>query len=81
MEIAISLGSNLGDRLAHLQEAVARLNAIPSVETAAKSPVYETSRTKASPKRKTQCSNKCAKRWANYKPANTQSTQSNNKAR
>lgn len=41
--VGISLGSNLGDRLAHLREAVARLTSAPTpVRLLAASPVYET---------------------------------------
>jgi 2-amino-4-hydroxy-6-hydroxymethyldihydropteridine diphosphokinase len=42
MELALSLGSNLGDRLGHLREAVRRLRALPGVRVVAVSPVYET---------------------------------------
>jgi len=38
----LSLGSNLGDRLAHLAEAVRRLSTSPGVNIAGASPVYET---------------------------------------
>jgi len=41
-EAAFSLGSNLGDRLTHLQEARNRLCAFPGVRLAAQSSVYET---------------------------------------
>ena len=43
MEIGLSLGSNLGDRLANLREARRRIAAIPGVAVVARSPVYETS--------------------------------------
>ena len=39
---AVALGSNLGDRLAHLQAAVEALEALRGVAVAAASPVYET---------------------------------------
>ena len=42
MEIGLSLGSNLGDRLARLKEAKRRLLALPDLRLAARSPVYET---------------------------------------
>ncbi|MDA0577268.1 MAG: 2-amino-4-hydroxy-6-hydroxymethyldihydropteridine diphosphokinase [Verrucomicrobia bacterium] len=42
MEYGLSLGSNLGDRLAHLQEARLRLGALPGVGITASSAVYET---------------------------------------
>ena len=38
----LGLGSNLGDRLAHLQAAVDGLAGTPGIEVAAVSPVYET---------------------------------------
>ena len=38
----MSLGSNLGDRLAHLREARQSIAALPDVEILASSPVYET---------------------------------------
>ena len=38
----LGLGSNLGDRLAHLQAAVDGLARAPGIEVAAVSPVYET---------------------------------------
>jgi 2-amino-4-hydroxy-6-hydroxymethyldihydropteridine diphosphokinase len=41
-EIAFSLGSNLGDRLANLREARRRIFAAPDARPAAQSPVYET---------------------------------------
>ena len=41
-EAAIGLGSNIGDRLAHLCEAVARLSAIAGARLVCKSSVYET---------------------------------------
>lgn len=43
MEIGLSLGSNLGDRLSNLKEAKRRIAAIPEVSVIAQSPVYETS--------------------------------------
>jgi len=42
MEIGLSLGSNLGDRLTHLQEARNRIASIAAVRVLAQSPVYET---------------------------------------
>ena len=42
MEIGLSLGSNLGDRLAHLQAARAAVRQLPGVTLVAQAPVYET---------------------------------------
>ena len=42
MEIGLSLGSNLGDRLRQLQEARQSLSALDGVTLLAQSPVYET---------------------------------------
>jgi 2-amino-4-hydroxy-6-hydroxymethyldihydropteridine diphosphokinase len=42
MEVALSLGSNLGDRLAHLVDARRLIEALPGARTLAASPVYET---------------------------------------
>ena len=42
MEIGLSLGSNLGDRLALLAEARSRILAIPGLALTAQAPVYET---------------------------------------
>jgi 2-amino-4-hydroxy-6-hydroxymethyldihydropteridine diphosphokinase len=42
METGFSLGSNLGDRLAHLSEARRRILTLPGVRCVAQSPVYET---------------------------------------
>ena len=42
IESGFSLGSNLGDRMGHLREAVNRLAATPGAELRACSPVYET---------------------------------------
>lgn len=42
MESGFSLGSNLGDRLAHLRAARARLCDLPGVRLLATAPVYET---------------------------------------
>lgn len=41
-ESGIGLGSNLGDRLANLREALRRLEALPGVRLLGKSSVYET---------------------------------------
>lgn len=40
--VVIALGSNLGDRLAHLQAAVDTLAAAPGISVTAVSPVYQT---------------------------------------
>lgn len=40
--LALSLGSNLGDRLAHLQAARDRIAALPGVAVADQAPIYET---------------------------------------
>ena len=42
METGLSLGSNLGDRLANLSAAKKQILAIPGVKLLAQSPVYET---------------------------------------
>jgi 2-amino-4-hydroxy-6-hydroxymethyldihydropteridine diphosphokinase len=42
MEVGLSLGSNLGDRLRNLQVTKTELAAIPGVEVVDRSPVYET---------------------------------------
>ena len=42
MEVGISLGSNLGDRLANLRNARQRVAAIAGVRVLASSPIYET---------------------------------------
>lgn len=42
MEIGLSLGSNLGDRLVHLRRAAQRIAALPGVRIVAAAPVYET---------------------------------------
>jgi len=42
MEVGISLGANLGDRLAHLREAKNRIIAAEEIAFVAQSPVYET---------------------------------------
>jgi len=42
VKAAVGLGSNLGDRLAHLREARARIAALPGVLTVRSSPLYET---------------------------------------
>jgi len=49
MEIALSLGSNLGDRLATLREAARRIAALPGVRLLAAAPVYETEPVGAQP--------------------------------
>ncbi|MDD5678449.1 MAG: 2-amino-4-hydroxy-6-hydroxymethyldihydropteridine diphosphokinase [Kiritimatiellae bacterium] len=42
MEVGISLGSNMGDRLAHLKNAKAIILGSPGIIPVAQSPVYET---------------------------------------
>lgn len=42
MEVGLSLGSNLGDRLAHLREARDRISRLPATRLRAQSPAYET---------------------------------------
>ena len=42
MEMGLSLGSNLGDRLENLREAVRRILAAGEAELVAKAPIYET---------------------------------------
>lgn len=42
MEIGISLGSNISNRLANLQDAKRRMAALPQAKIVAQSPVYET---------------------------------------
>lgn len=49
VEIGLSLGSNLGDRLATLREAAARLTTLPGVRLLATAPVYETEPVGAKP--------------------------------
>jgi 2-amino-4-hydroxy-6-hydroxymethyldihydropteridine diphosphokinase len=49
MEAGLSLGSNLGDRLGRLREAVRRLAAVDGVRLVASSPVYETAPVGARP--------------------------------
>lgn len=41
-DVFVGMGSNVGDRLAHLRAAVAALDATPGVRVAGASPVYET---------------------------------------
>lgn len=41
-KVVFSIGSNLGDRREHLEEAVTMLRATPGLEVVAVSPVYET---------------------------------------
>ncbi len=42
MEIALSLGANLGDRLANLRVACERIDALPDTRVVARSRIYET---------------------------------------
>ena len=42
MEVGLSLGSNMGDRLAHLKNAKAIILDSPGIVSVAQSPVYET---------------------------------------
>jgi 2-amino-4-hydroxy-6-hydroxymethyldihydropteridine diphosphokinase len=42
MEVGLSLGSNMGDRLAHLKNAKAIILGSPGIVSADQSPVYET---------------------------------------
>jgi 2-amino-4-hydroxy-6-hydroxymethyldihydropteridine diphosphokinase len=42
MEIGLSLGSNLGDRLAILRDAVTRISQLPNIQLVATAPLYET---------------------------------------
>lgn len=42
MEIGLSLGSNLDQRLEHLREATSRITALPGTHILAKAPIYET---------------------------------------
>jgi 2-amino-4-hydroxy-6-hydroxymethyldihydropteridine diphosphokinase len=42
MEVGLSLGSNMGDRLAHLKNAKATILNSPGITSADQSPVYET---------------------------------------
>jgi 2-amino-4-hydroxy-6-hydroxymethyldihydropteridine diphosphokinase len=49
MEVGLSLGSNLGDRLQNLREAKALIIALKGVSFAAQSPVYETEPVDVSP--------------------------------
>ena len=49
MEIGLSLGSNLGDRLRNLREAARRIIALPGVSLTAVAPVYETDPVGAQP--------------------------------
>ena len=52
-EVGLSLGSNLGDRLAHLAAARRRLTAEPGVRMLAASPVYETEPVGVAPEHQT----------------------------
>ena len=49
MEIGLSLGSNLGDRLRNLREAARRIASLPGVRLVAVAPVYETDPVGAQP--------------------------------
>jgi 2-amino-4-hydroxy-6-hydroxymethyldihydropteridine diphosphokinase len=49
IEIGLSLGSNVGHRLANLQNARAAIRRIPGVDVVAASPVYETEPVDVSP--------------------------------
>ena len=42
MEMGLSLGSNVGDREAHLQQAAAAVARLPDLQIIAQSPIYET---------------------------------------
>ena len=42
MEVGLSIGGNMGDRLAHLRNAVKAIARTPGIELLAVSPVYET---------------------------------------
>lgn len=42
MEVALSLGTNMGDRMAHLRAACARIDALPETRVVARSRIYET---------------------------------------
>ncbi len=42
VEAGLSLGSNIGDRLAHLRNAVQALTQVPGINVLAASPIYET---------------------------------------
>ncbi len=42
MEAGLSLGSNVGDRLAYLREACRRIASLPGVKDRGRSPIYET---------------------------------------
>ncbi len=42
MTVYIGLGSNLGDRFLHLQQAVDQLNRHPAITVTRLSPIYET---------------------------------------
>ncbi len=49
MEIGLSLGSNLGDRLATLREAAHRIGRLPGIRIRAAAPLYETEPVDARP--------------------------------
>lgn len=49
MEVGLSLGSNLGDRLQNLQNAKAMISSQPGIVLLAQSPVYETEPVKVLP--------------------------------
>ncbi len=52
MEIALSLGTNLGNRLANLRGACARIGALPGTRVVARSRIYETVPVGVNPKYK-----------------------------
>lgn len=49
MELGISLGSNLGNRVAHLRDARKAINAVDGVSELGHSPIYETDPVDVSP--------------------------------
>ena len=49
MELGISLGSNLGNRVAHLRDARKAINAVDGVSEIGHSPIYETDPVDVSP--------------------------------
>lgn len=42
MRVVVGIGANLGDRLATMREAIARITHVSGLDVAARSPVYET---------------------------------------